>query len=219
MTPPGSPTPTTTTPTVWSVPAAQAPRIRRRPDMGDRLFRGLTAGFALALLAVLVSIVCVLAVESTGSIRKFGWGFLLNSTWDPVFEEFGALPFIYGTVVASLLALVQAVPLSIGTAIFLSEMAPNWVRGTVSFLVELLATIPSVVYGLWGVFVLVPWVRNYLEPALSATLGFLPFFQGPAYGVGMLTASMILAVMIVPYITSVTHEIFRAVPTAQREAA
>ena len=219
MTAPGSSTPSTTTPAVWRMPRARAARTPRRHNVGDWLFRGLIASFALVLLGVLLSIVCVLAFESSGSIQKFGWGFLLNSTWDPVFEEFGALPFIYGTVLASLLALLQAVPLSIGTAVFLSEVAPPWVRQAVGFLVELLASIPSVVYGLWGIFVLVPWVRNYLEPALSATLGFLPFFQGPKYGVGLLTASMILAIMIVPYITSVAQEIFRAVPTTQREAA
>src|SRR6266478_637261 len=219
MTAPTASTPTTTTPGVWPVTTARAPRIQRHFNVGDRLFRGLTAGFALVLLGVLVSIIGVLAYESSGSIRKFGWGFLLNSTWDPVAEEFGALPFIYGTVVASLLALLQAVPLSIGTAVFLSEMAPARVRAPVSFLVELLATIPSVVYGLWGIFVLVPWMRSYIGPALQSTLGFLPPFAGTNYGVGMLTASMILAVMIVPYITSVAHEVFQAVPSAQREAA
>jgi phosphate transport system permease protein len=195
------------------------PLLRRRLNVGDRLFRLLTALFALVLLCVFLSIGVVLAIESAGSIRQFGWGFLVSSKWDPVFKEFGALPFIYGTLVSSLLALLQAVPLSIGTAAFLSEMSPGWLRSPVSFLVELLASVPSVVYGLWGIFVLVPWVRNYVAPGLESVLGFLPFFQGPKYGVGMLTASMILAVMIVPYITAVTHEVFQAVPTAQREAA
>ncbi|HVN87582.1 MAG TPA: phosphate ABC transporter permease subunit PstC [Candidatus Binatia bacterium] len=190
-----------------------------RLNLGDRLFKSLTAFLALVLVGVFVSIGLVLTFESAGSIRQFGWGFLTSSAWDPVAKEFGALPFIYGTIVSSILALLQAVPLSIGTAIFLSEMAPSWLRAPVSFLVELLATIPSVVFGLWGIFVLVPWVRNAIAPALEATLGFLPLFQGPKYGVGMLTASMILAVMTVPYITSVAHEVFRAVPTAQREAA
>ena len=191
----------------------------RRPNVGDWLFRTLTAFFALLLLVVLASLVLVLGGESKDSIRAFGWGFLVRSIWDPVAEQFGALPFIYGTVLTSVLALLQAVPLSLGTALFLSEMAPAWLRAPVSFLVELLATIPSVVYGLWGIFVLVPWVRTVLEPALSSTLGFLPFFQGPKYGVGILTASMVLAVMVVPYIISVAHEVFEAVPTAQREAA
>ncbi len=194
-------------------------RRRARRNIGDGLFRGVTAAAAASLVAVVVSIVAVLAYECTDAVRTFGWGFLTTSKWDPVFKEFGALPFIYGTLLSSFLALLQAVPLSIGTALFLSEMAPAWLRAPVSFLVELLAAIPSVVYGLWGIFVLVPWVRSYVGPALAETLGFLPFFQGPNYGVGMLTASIILAVMIVPYITSVAHEVFRTVPIAQREAA
>jgi phosphate transport system permease protein len=187
--------------------------------VGDWAFRTLTAVFALTLLGVLGSIVLVLVGESSVSIHTFGWNFLVTSTWDPVFKQFGALPFIYGTVVSSFLALAQAVPLGVGTAVFLSELAPGWVRAPVSFLVEFLAAIPSVIYGLWGVFVLIPWERTYIQPALASTLGFLPFFQGPKYGVGLLTASMVLAVMIVPYITSVAHEVLRAVPNTQREAA
>ena len=190
-----------------------------RRNIGDRVFRAVTASFAFTLLAVVTSILVVLAYESSDAMRTFAWGFLSTSTWDPVAREFGALPFIWGTVMSSLLALLQAVPLSIGTALFLSELAPSWVRAPVSFLVELLATIPSVVYGLWGIFVLVPWMRSYIGPALSSSLGWLPLFSGPNYGVGMLTSSMILAVMIVPYITSVAHEVFQAVPSAQREAA
>lgn len=196
-----------------------APRISRHVNLGDWVFHALTGGFALALLGVLGSIVVVLGYESSDSIRTFGWSFLVTSTWDPVFKQFGALPFIYGTVVSAFLALLQAVPLGIGTAVFLSELAPSWVRAPVSFLVEFLAAIPSVIYGLWGVFVLIPWERTYIQPALASTLGFLPFFQGPKYGIGLLTASMVLAVMIVPYITSVSHEVLRAVPNAQREAA
>jgi phosphate transport system permease protein len=203
----------------WPLASTLTPRLRRRLNVGDSLFRGLTASFALFLIAIGGAIVAVLVYESSESIQTFGWGFLVNSKWDPVFKEFGALPFIYGTIVSSFLALLQAVPLSIGTALFLSEMSPNWLRGPVSFLVELLATIPSVVYGLWGIFVLVPWVRTYVAPALATTLGFLPFFQGPNYGVGMLTASIILAVMVIPYITSVAQEVFKAVPLPQREAA
>jgi phosphate transport system permease protein len=187
--------------------------------VGDLVFRWLTSGFAAVVPLVLCSLLAVLLYESSDAVRQFSWRFFTTSIWDPVAENFGVLPFIYGTLVTAFLALLQAVPLGIGTALFLSEMAPAWIRTPVSFLVELLATIPSVIYGLWGVFVLVPWARNYIEPALANTLGFLPFFQGPAYGVGMLTASMILAVMIVPYITSVAQEVFRAVPTTQREAA
>jgi phosphate transport system permease protein len=203
----------------WPVTRSVPVAIRRSFNFGDRLFRGMAAGFALSLLAVLVSILAVLAYESSDSIQRFGWHFLFSSTWDPVTKEFGALPFIYGTLVSSFLALLQAVPLSIGTALFLSETAPRWLRAPVSFLVELLATIPSVVYGLWGIFVLVPIVRSYVGPALADTLGFLPLFQGPNYGVSMLAASMVLAVMVVPYITSVAHEVFQAVPSNQREAA
>src|SRR5258706_3359455 len=147
------------------LPGALAPRLGRL-NFGDPIFRFTTTVVALVLPGVLLSILSVLAYESADSIRHFGWRFLVTSTWDPVFQEFGALPFIYGTLVASFLALLQAVPLSIGTAVFLSEIAPNWLRAPVSFLVELLATIPSVVYGLWGIFVLVPCARNYIEPAL-----------------------------------------------------
>jgi phosphate transport system permease protein len=203
----------------WPVAHTRALRVGRRANIGDSVFRASTAALALTLLGVLLSIVAVLAYESWGSISTFGWRFLISSTWDPVFKRFGALPFVWGTLVSSFLALLQAVPLGVGTALFLSEMAPGWLRSPVSFLVELLATIPSVIYGLWGIFVLVPWVRTYIGPALKATLGFTPLFDGPNYGVGMLAASMILAVMIVPYITSVSHEVLRAVPLAQREAA
>lgn len=198
---------------------ALAPRISRGVNVGDPAFRLLTALFGLAIIGVLASIVLVLVFESSDSIRTFGWSFLVTSTWDPVFKQFGALPFIYGTVVSSLLALLQAVPLGVGTAVFLAEIAPDRLRTPVAFLVEFLAAIPSVIYGLWGVFVLVPWERTYIQPLLGSVFGFLPFFQGPKYGIGMLTASMLLAVMIVPYITSVTHEVLRAVPNTQREAA
>ena len=161
----------------------------------------------------------MLAFESAGSIQHFGWRFLVSSTWDPVFKDFGALPFIYGTVATSLLALLQAVPLSIGTALFLSEMAPAWLRAPVSFLVELLATIPSVVYGLWGVFVRIPLLRTVAVPPLRAALGWSPFFKGVFYGNSMLAGGVILAIMIVPYIAAVSREVLLAVPATQREAA
>ena len=192
---------------------------RRGRNVGDFLFRGITAAAACVLVAVVASIALVLAYESVDARRTFGWGFLTTAKWDPVFKEFGALPFIYGTLMSSLLALLQAVPLGIGTALFLSEMSPRGLRAPLSFLIELLAAIPSVVYGLWGIFVLVPWVRSFVAPALTDALGFLPMFSGPSYGVGMLTASIVLAIMIVPYVTSVAHEVFQAVPVAQREAA
>ena len=155
---------------------------------------------------------------SSLSIQKFGWSFLWQSTWDPVAEEFGALPFIYGTLITSAIALLIAIPVGLGVAIFLSELAPRWLSDPITFLVELLAAIPSVIYGLIGIFVLIPWMRNFLEPLLSGTLGFLPLFEGAPYGVGMLTAGIVLAIMVVPFIVSVSREILLAVPRSQREA-
>ncbi len=198
-------------------PAAVAAPPRRR--WGDRLFRGLTRGAALALVLVVVAMVVEMTRAALPAIEAFGWRFLYTSTWDPVAENFGALPFVYGTLLSSLLALLIAVPLGIGAAVYLAELAPFWVRPPVAFLVELVAAVPSVVFGLWGVFVLAPWLRTWVEPALGASLGFLPFFQGPPYGVGMLAAGLILAIMIVPFITAVSREVILAVPNAQREAA
>jgi phosphate transport system permease protein len=160
-----------------------------------------------------------MAVTAWPAITHFGLRFLFTTSWDPVQDEFGALPFIYGTLVSSLLALVIAVPLGLGAAIFLSELAPGWARSPVAFLIEILAAVPSVVYGLWGIFVLAPWLRAWVQPALGATLGFLPLFQGPPYGVGMLAAGLILAIMVVPFITAVSREVLLAVPNTQREAA
>ncbi len=186
---------------------------------GDHLFRLLIRASALSLLVVVLGMVVVMTRAALPSIRAFGWGFLFTSTWDPVVEHFGALPLIYGTIVSSVLALVIAVPLGIGAAVFLSELAPPWISPPISFLTELLAAVPSVVYGLWGIFVLAPWLRTWVQPALGATLGFLPLFQGPPYGVGMLAAGLILAIMIVPFIIAVSREVLLAVPSTQREAA
>ncbi|MBX6378773.1 MAG: phosphate ABC transporter permease subunit PstC, partial [Clostridia bacterium] len=153
------------------------------------------------------------------SIRTFGWSFLISSAWDPVQEEFGALPFIYGTVMSSLLALLFAVPVSVGIALFLSEVAPGPLRRVLSFTVELLAAIPSVVYGLWGLFVLVPWLRKTVMQPLADAYGWLPLFRGPAYGPSLLAGGLILAIMVLPIITAVAREVFLAVPVSQREAA
>ena len=187
--------------------------------LGDRVYRAvMLASVGLVLLAA-AGLVAALVWESREALRAFGPRFLLSSQWDPVAGEFGALPFVYGTLLSSLLALVIAVPLSLGAAIFLAELAPAWIRPPVAFLIEMLAAVPSVVYGLWGIFVLVPWLRDWVQPALGRTLGFLPLFQGPPYGIGMLAAGVILAIMIVPYITSVSREVLLAVPGSQREAA
>lgn len=186
---------------------------------GDRLFQRVLAWTAATVPAIMGLILTALTVDAWPAIRRFGLAFFGTSTWDPVAGQFGALPFIYGTLVSSAVALVLAIPLGLGVATFLSELTPGWLRSPVRFLVELLAAIPSVVYGLWGIFVLVPWVRASLSPALKGALGFLPLFEGPPLGVGMLTAGLILALMIVPFIISVSTEVMRAVPQSQREAA
>ncbi len=173
----------------------------------------------MSVVVLMAALFLSMVWDALPSLRAFGWRFLIDSTWDPVKETFGALPFIYGTLLSSLLALLLAVPLSIGAAIYLTQIAPFRIRPPIAFLIELLAAIPSVVYGLWGVFVLAPFLRNWIQPALGATLGFLPLFQGPPYGVGMLAAGIILSIMIVPFITAVAREVFLTVPDAQREAA
>ncbi len=186
---------------------------------GDHLFRLLIRASALTLLVIVLGMVAVMSRAAIPSIRAFGWRFLFTSTWDPVAQHFGALPLIYGTIVSSALALLIAVPLGIGAAVYLAEVAPAWIRPPISFLIELLAAVPSVVYGLWGIFVLAPWLRTQVQPALGSALGFLPLFQGPPYGVGMLAAGLILAIMVVPFIVAVSREVLLAVPNAQREAA
>ena len=186
---------------------------------GDRLFKALLTVAALAVPVLLGFLVWELWVGSREAIHEFGFGFLTSSEWDPVEGRFGALPLIFGTVVSSALALLIAVPLSLGVAIYLTEFAPMRIRGPVAFLIELLAAIPSVVYGLWGIFVMIPFLRATVYPFLKDTLGFLPFFQGPIYGPGMLSAAIILAIMVMPYIMSVSREVLLAVPNTQREAA
>ncbi len=186
---------------------------------GDRPFQLLLAVMAAAVPLIIGAVLVALIAAAWPAVQRFGVGFFLTSTWDPVREEFGVLPFIYGTLVSSALALFLAVPLGLGVAIFLAELVPGWLRAPITFFVELLAAIPSVVIGLWGIFVLVPWVRETLEPLLKSTLGFLPLFSGPPLGIGMLTAGLILAAMVVPFIVAVSTEVMRAVPRAQREAA
>jgi phosphate transport system permease protein len=198
-------------------PLVGARRARRR--FGDRGFREITRAAGLAVVVLVAGMAAVMVYAAWSALRRFGWAFVVTSNWDPVAEQFGALPFIFGTLASSLLALLLAVPLGLGAAIYLSELAPRAVRPPVTFLIELLAAIPSVVYGLWGIFVLAPWLRTWVQPALGHTLGFLPLFQGPPYGVGMLAAGLILAIMIVPFITAVSREVLLAVPRTQREAA
>ena len=185
---------------------------------GDLGFRVFTGAFAVLLLAIVVGIGVELYHDSVLSIRQFGFKFWITDIWDPVSGEFGARPFIWGTLYSSLLALLIAGPISLGIATYLSELCPSSLRQPLIFLTELLAAIPSIVYGLWGVFVLVPWVRK-LEVAMPATLRQLPLFSGPPLGLGMLSAALILAVMITPFISSLAREVLKSVPRAQREGA
>ena len=191
----------------------------RSVDRSDRIYRRLLTVLALTLPALILVILGVLFVSALPAIKRFGPAFLWTSTWDPVAEVYGAAPMIFGTLASSFLALLIAVPLALGVAIFLTEFSPRWLRQPVAFLVELLAAIPSVVYGLWGVFVLIPFLRSYVVPPLKALLGWMPFFQGVFYGNSLLAGGIILAIMIVPYIAAVSREVLLAVPTSQREAA
>jgi phosphate transport system permease protein len=204
-----------------AVVSGEARRHRpfRKRLVGDRIFGLSTLGLGLVVLALLIALAIVLLQASVPALRRFGWHFIVSTDWDPVNDVYGALPFIYGTAVSSALALAIAVPLSLGVALCLSELAPVWLKRPIAFLVELLAAIPSVVYGLWAIFVLGPWLRDKIEPILHGSLGFLPFFQGPRTSVSMLSAGVILAVMVIPYISSVCTDVFAVVPQSQREAA
>jgi phosphate transport system permease protein len=188
-------------------------------NTGDAVFRVLMFAVALLMVGIVIAKLVALSADSVLSIRQFGFGFLTSQRWDPVKGEFGALPFIYGTVASSLIALLISVPFSLGIAIFLVEQAPHYISRPVGFLVELLAAIPSVVYGLWGIFVLAPFLRNYIEPGLASTLSWLPLFRGSITGIGLLTGGIILAIMVTPIISAVVRDVLTAVPGSQREAA
>src|SRR5262245_41534314 len=186
---------------------------------GDRLAYLLTFVFASAIIVITSLLFFELFKSSALARQRFGWSFLTGTTWDPVALEFGALPFIYGTLITSALALILGVPLGIGASIFLAELAPPKISDAFAFLIELLAAVPSVIYGLLAIFTLVPLVREFIAPALQSTLGFLPLFQGTSYGVGLLTAGTVLAIMILPFIISISREVLLAVPREQREAS
>jgi phosphate transport system permease protein len=207
--------------TLRRVPATQTapPSLlsSSRHEIGDPIFKLAVLACALTILGLLGLIVYELIFRSAPSWHAFGLRFFAGSEWDPVGERFGALPFIYGTLVSSLLALLIAVPLAIGVAVFTTEMCPGRLRGPLSFFTELLAAIPSVIYGLWAVFVLVPILRSYVQPFLAKTLGWTGLFEGPPYGIGMLAAGIILAIMIIPIISSITREVLAVVPQHQRE--
>lgn len=200
-------------------PSAVKQALARERSFADPAFRAIVYLCAAAVFAIVVLILYELIVKSHPAMVKFGFKFLAKQVWDPVNEDFGALPFVYGTLVSSLVALAIAVPLSIGTALFLTEICPRAIRATMQLLVELLAAIPSVIYGLWGIFVLAPFLRRHVQPFLGTYLGWTGLFTGPKYGIGMLAAGVILAIMILPIIASITREVIVAVPRQQREAA
>lgn len=203
-----------------AAPVHTGPRsFLRRFTEGDEIAHLITLVFAASILLITALLVYRLWVDSSLARHQFGWKFFFTSTWDPVAGDFGALPFIYGTVVTSALALLIAVPLGLGAAIFLAELAPRRISDSLAFMIDLLAAVPSVIYGLLGIFILVPLMRSVIAPALRNTLGFLPLFQGPSYGVGILTAGLVLAIMVVPFIISVSREVLLSVPADVREAA
>jgi phosphate transport system permease protein len=198
---------------------AERRTFRRRLQQGDQIAYMITFIFAASIILLAALLFFELYRGSGLTREKFGFRFLTGTTWDPVTLEFGALPFIYGTLVTSLLALIIGVPLGVGAAMFLAELAPVRISDGLAFLIELLAAVPSVIYGLLAIFTLVPLVRDYVAPALRSTLGFLPIFQGPSYGLSLLAGGMVLAIMILPFIISISREVLLAVPREQREAS
>src|ERR1700726_4927357 len=208
---------TTTVPSAGPISGSRSFLSRMRE--GDEIARLITFLFAASVVLVTLLLVYELWIGSVLPRHKFGFHFFVTSVWDPIFDQFGALPFIYGTLVTAGVSLFLAVPLGSGAAIFLAELAPARVSDTLQFFIDLLAAVPSVIYGLLGGFLVIPMMRAYIQPALKSSLGFLPFFQGPGYGVGFLTAGIVLAIMVIPYIISVSREILISVPRDQREAA
>jgi len=203
--------------TPWS---AAAPRGARRAVVrADDLYRALLRSLGFLVLAVIALIVWECVRGAGPAMHAFGPRFLVGTEWDPIADHYGALPYLYGTLVTSLLAMLMAVPVGVGAAAFLAELAPPLVGGVVSFVIELLASIPSIVYGIWGAFVLAPWLRVVVEPWLIAHLGFLPLFQGFPFGLGILNAGIVLAIMVVPTVTAVSREILQTMPRALPEAA
>jgi phosphate transport system permease protein len=209
----------TTTTVHGASPIAGSRSFLSRLREGDEIARLITFVFAGAVVLLTLLLVFELWQESALSRHKFGFHFLFTRVWDPLLDQYGALPFIYGTLVTSGVALFVSVPLGIGAAIFLAELAPARVSDTLEFFIDLLAAVPSVIYGLLGTLALIPLMRDYIQPGLKKSLGFLPLFSGPTYGLGFLTAGVVLAIMVIPYIISVSREVLLSVPRDQREAA
>lgn len=193
--------------------------VQQASARGDRTFRWLTVASALLIPLLVGGIFLALLQQSLPSLKRFGFGFLTSQQWNPVTENFGALSSIYGTLVSTLIAMVLAVPLSLALALFLVELAPPRVSRVVGTIIELLAAIPSIIYGMWGMFIFAPFMANYIQPALGKNLAWLPLFQGPPMGIGMLTAGIILAFMVLPFICAITRDIFSLVPNVVKEAA
>jgi phosphate transport system permease protein len=208
---------------VISTGAASRIKVLDRLRLGDAVFRNLTRIAAIGVLLLLSGVIIALIDGSIPAIRTFGFGFLTSQRWNPVTENFGALPAIYGTIVTSLVAMLIAVPVGLMIAFFLTELCPQWLRRPIGIAVELLAGIPSIIYGIWGLFVFAPFLQATLQPFLINTLGDVPviglLFAGPPYGIGMLTAGLILAIMVLPFITSISRDVFEAVPGVLKEAA
>jgi phosphate transport system permease protein len=203
----------------YPAPQGRARAFVARFRGGDEIAHILTLIVAASIILITSLLVYELWAESALSRHTFGWRFFVTSVWDPVFNHFGALPFLYGTIVTTVVSLVIAVPLGVGAAIFLAELAPPRVSDALAFVIDLLAAVPSVIYGVLGIFIVVPFVRTVLGPLLESTLGFLPLFKGPSYGLSVLAASLVLTIMIIPFIISVSREVLMAVPVDQREAA
>ena len=202
---------------------ARRDKVLARFKQRDAFFKGLTLASALLVLAILGSVIVSLIIGSLPAIRAFGFGFIVTETWNPVTDRFGAMAPIYGTLITSALAMLIAIPVGLGIAVFLSELCPMPLRRPIGIAIELLAGIPSIIYGLWGLFIFAPFLQTYVQPALIDTFGDVPvlnvLFAGPPYGIGMLTAGVILAIMVLPFITAISRDVFQTVPPVLKEAA
>jgi len=202
---------------------ADRSKILRRLRLGDVAFHHLTRAAAIAVLVILGGIIISLVHGSLPALRTFGFGFLFTESWNPVTEKFGAIAPIYGTILTSFIAMLIAVPVGLFIAVFLTELCPKWLRRPIGIAIELLAGIPSIIYGIWGLFVFAPFLQQYVQPAIINTLGNVPgignLFAGPPYGIGIFTAGLILAIMVLPFITSISRDVFEAVPPVLKEAA
>ena len=194
----------------------------RHGAVGDAVFRALTLAFAVLVLVVLAGVIASLVVGAAPALKQFGFNFLITEAWNPVTEKFGALAPVYGTLVTSAIAMLIGIPVAFGVALFITELCPNWLKRPLSVMIELLAAIPSIIYGIWGLFILAPFVQEHIEPALIDTLGAVPgiglLFQGPPLGIGVLTAGFILAIMVLPFISAVMRDVFETVPAVLRES-